>query len=190
MSKPLIYLAGAIDGISVDDAKEWRNEVKEKLSDIYDFIDPTEFYGTTVEIVEAGFDGVGRCDLVLAEMNRTDRPYVGTSMEIREAFTQNKLVIVWGTPDSRFVDYHAFIVPTLEWAICLLRWNVNIVTRLRLPVELPEWLSIDELREEMLEDPNEEKFREIKEEFKGLNSDLACYCVGEDPIKRSYGREG
>lgn len=118
MSKPIIYLAGAIHHTSPDFATKWRQDVKEALQERYNFLDPTadkdlnipgvnETYYTPEQIVTADLDAIDKADIVLVEVSRTDIPYHGTSMEIFYASNSGKTVYVWGGCKSYWVRHFA-----------------------------------------------------------------------------------
>lgn len=125
-----VYLAGAIDKVPADYAKGWRQEAAEKLLNLgFDVCDPTRGKdldhseaNTTLyepkDIVETDLQAIAKSDILLVEMARDDRPYVGTSMEIRQAYIWGLFIVVWGSPTSYWVRYHAdAIVEDMDEAI-------------------------------------------------------------------------
>src|SRR5579872_4741790 len=95
-----LYLAGPINGCSDGEANDWRSEVKERLGDIYEFLDPMRHDyrglemdpGIAEKIVFNDMQDIFSSDVILANC---PKPSVGTSMEIFFAFDQlQKPVIV------------------------------------------------------------------------------------------------
>lgn len=134
-----VYLAGAIDRVSAEYATGWRQKAKRILREVgLDVIDPTEgkeleredvnttLY-TPAEIVETDLRAIERSDVLLVEMSRDDIPYIGTSMEIRQAYVWGKKIVVWGNPTSYWVRYHAdYICEGLDEAIEWIKQNVEV----------------------------------------------------------------
>lgn len=97
MTKPLkpIYLCGPIFGRSNADAIDWREEVK--ASSPWPTLDPMrrDYRGREVqlyrEIVEGDLRDIGECWALLVYF---DKPSVGTSMEIFNAYWIGKKVVV------------------------------------------------------------------------------------------------
>lgn len=119
MSKKTVYLAGGMSGISHDEATIWRRYAKLRLEAAgYKVLDPTigkdldrpgeniDRY-TPEQIVEGDLKAISESDIILAEVSRTDKPYIGTAMEIRQAYLWNKMIIVWGGSESYWIRYHA-----------------------------------------------------------------------------------
>lgn len=98
--KPVLYLAGPINACSDGEAKDWREAVKERLSDCYEFLDPMRRDyrgrelepGVAEEIVGNDLQDIYASDLILANC---PKPSCGTSMEIYHSFEMlHKDVIV------------------------------------------------------------------------------------------------
>jgi len=114
-----VYLAGAIDRVSPEFAMSWRQEATKRLGVAgYQVLDPTQDkklehpdVNTTLytpeQIVETDKQLINRSTIVLAEVSRTDIPYIGTSMEIYFAWERAIPVIVWGGSRSYWIRYHA-----------------------------------------------------------------------------------
>ena len=133
-----IYLAGNMTDPHID-AVSWRQQVKKSLPE-YEFIDPTELpsnihISQVNYIVERDLRYVRESDLVLAELYNEHAQYVGTSMEIREAYIHGIPIIVWGEPKSLFAQYHAIRIPRFENVIEFLRLNKMILARMRFTEE-------------------------------------------------------
>lgn len=123
--KMTVYLAGPIADCTDAECKDWRERMKEELTDI-DFLDPMrrdyrapgadqEFF---IQIVENDKQDIDDSDVILVYH---DRPSVGTSMEVLYAFENGKYVLTvgcTGKPLSPWILYHSTkIVDTLEEAI-------------------------------------------------------------------------
>lgn len=119
MSKKTVYLAGGMSGISHDEATTWRRYARLRLEAAgYRVLDPTlgkdlDRHGentdryTPAEIVEADMRMISDSDIILAEVSREDKQYIGTAMEIRQAYLWDKLIIVWGGSKNYWIRYHA-----------------------------------------------------------------------------------
>jgi hypothetical protein len=128
-----IYLGGSIDAhIEGYKPREWRSRATKELeAQGYKILNPFENeskYNSIKDIVEADLADIKKCNILLVEMTFPDMPYIGTSMEIREAHNNFKEIIVFGSANksSKFLQYHAtHWVPTLEAAIGLLRHRAH-----------------------------------------------------------------
>lgn len=95
-----LYLAGPINACSDIEAMDWRAEVKERLSDCYEFLDPMRHDyrgrelepGVAEEIVGNDLQDIYSSDVIFAYC---PKPSCGTSMEIYHSFEMlHKEVIV------------------------------------------------------------------------------------------------
>ncbi len=109
-----IYLAGAIDGLTYQEATSWRNKATIFLRgcgcQVLDPMRPKdelvhlptirggEGY-TSEEIVHRDLWDVRRADIILAEMTDLSRPYRGTISELTAARLEGKIVILWTDPE-------------------------------------------------------------------------------------------
>jgi len=92
-----IYLCGGIEGLSYDEAYSWRKIAREELQNKYIILDPLDNkHETWSQIVKADIENVRDADILLVEMKRYNHAYIGTSMEIRDAWVQGKEIYVWG----------------------------------------------------------------------------------------------
>ena len=119
MSKKTVYLAGGMSGITHDEATIWRRYARLRLEAAgYKVLDPTAGKDldrpgenvsryTPAEIVEGDLKMISESDIILAEVSREDKQYIGTAMEIRQAYLWDKLIIVWGGSKSYWIRYHA-----------------------------------------------------------------------------------
>lgn len=104
MSKPKIYLAGKMSGLSFDEMNKWRKEATELLR--YENVhieNPCHYYNfemnpedyTENEVKKYDLWLVKNCDIVLVNLNHPDS--IGTAIEIHEAYNNwNKPVIGFG----------------------------------------------------------------------------------------------
>jgi nucleoside 2-deoxyribosyltransferase len=89
-----VYLCGPINGCTDEECKDWREAVKARLPNT---LDPMrrDYRGVEdekyEEIVEGDLDDIKDSDLLLVNCSS---PSWGTAMEIRDAFLQDKPVIV------------------------------------------------------------------------------------------------
>lgn len=117
--KPLVYLAGAIAGMSFDGATDWRIEARLQLSyrnietlnpmrakdalgakndgristNYHDYETNGAFF-TSRGIMTRDFNDVRRCDALLVNLLGLEKPSLGTIMELGWAFALQKPAIV------------------------------------------------------------------------------------------------
>lgn len=123
-----IYLAGAINGCTDSEAKDWRAAVKEIHTNCLDPM-ARDYRGkeseSMKEIVEGDKADIDQCEGMVVYY---ERPSAGTCMEIIYAWEQVKTIVVIdksGKPLSPWVAYHATkIVYTIPVAIALLTDNI------------------------------------------------------------------
>jgi nucleoside 2-deoxyribosyltransferase len=105
-----VYLCGPINGCTDEECKDWREFVKQRLSDT---LDPMcrDYRGREaecyVEIVEGDKEDIDTADVLLVNY---DKPSVGTSMEILYAWNQGIPVVVACKPEtsiSPWLRYHS-----------------------------------------------------------------------------------
>jgi len=118
-----VYLCGPINGLVGDEPKVWRNQAKEWLC--FETLDPMrrDYRGRELdpgiaqEIVEGDIKDIAECDVLLVMF---DKPSVGTSMEVRDAWRDGKHIVIVdqsGKPLSPWLIYHAhYITPSLRSA--------------------------------------------------------------------------
>lgn len=133
--KPTLYLAGAINGMSDEEANGWRTEAKAALGELYNILDPMarDYRGAEAknvdEIVHGDLADIEASHVLLI---RADRPSWGTGAEVPLAFYAGKRNIAWGVGErvSPWLLYHtAAVVPTLADAIALLRAQHDSIVR-------------------------------------------------------------
>jgi nucleoside 2-deoxyribosyltransferase len=146
-SKPLVYLAGGIAGLNGNVAIGWRHEAASLLrargiesldpmrakgalgqqarisTDFHDYADRGSFF-TSRGIMTRDFNDVKRCDALLVNLLDTQRPSLGTIMELAWAFALQKPAVVaieaLGNPHDNHPMIHEampFRVTTLDEAI-------------------------------------------------------------------------
>jgi nucleoside 2-deoxyribosyltransferase len=122
-----IYLAGPIRGCTDEQARGWREQVKQQLAGLYDFSDPMardyrgrEHEVDPAEIVEEDVAALATCTDVLVNCERASW---GTAMELLYASGNRSYILAFGAGTlSPWVAYHASgVVPTLDDAIAYLR---------------------------------------------------------------------
>ena len=117
MEKLIVYLAGAINGCTDEQAKDWREYVKTAYPQ-YSYLDPMRNDyrgrenepGIDAEIVEGDKADIAESDIMLVNY---DKPSVGTSMEVFYATSIGRPVIVVARPDtviSPWLKYHSTVI--------------------------------------------------------------------------------
>lgn len=108
----IIYLAGPINGCSDSEANDWREEIIAAYPQ-HEFLNPMrrDYRGiedsNVDDIVHGDLEDIRTCDVFLANC---PQPSWGTAMEIREAYTQGKdvvIVVPEGLRISPWLRYHA-----------------------------------------------------------------------------------
>ena len=147
MTRPLVYLAGPIAGISGVDATDWRHyslarlEIhaieclspmrakhslveQEKISTNYHDYEKFGTFFTSKAIMARDFNDVRRCDVLLVNLLGAPRPSLGTVVELAWAFAMQKPAVVaieaQGNPNDGHPLIHEavpFRVETLDDAI-------------------------------------------------------------------------
>lgn len=125
-----IYLCGAINGCSDDEANGWRASVKSVLTFGYELIDPMsrDYRGIELiddnakEIVENDLIDIKNSDIILYYY---DKPSVGSAMEVFYAYrVLHKPVIVVNPKNQKlspWLVYHSTrVVDTLNEALCFI----------------------------------------------------------------------
>ena len=91
-----VYLCGGINGLSDEDATDWREATKEELSELFEFLDPMrrDYRGREAEcvdeIVEGDLIDVINSNIILVN---AVRPSWGTGMELFFAATMGKCIV-------------------------------------------------------------------------------------------------
>lgn len=119
-----VYLVGRMDGLSYNEAMEWRFYAKNIL---YNFNANIPQYNVEIEhqnlLWDRDYYMLDNSDILIANFDyEKDQPFLGSSMEIGRAFYQRKPIIIFSTKswvkESMTLKYHATcIVETLEEAV-------------------------------------------------------------------------
>lgn len=140
-SKPTVYLAGPVQAKD-DGGASWRNTVKQRFDDGYEFRDPLNKYNVPVEdltvvstesdsthntvtvgeIVDGDKDLLSQSDAVLVGYDRVRS--IGTPMEVMWAYERDYPIAIWIRDDTDVIDmspwyrHHAdVIVPDVVTAL-------------------------------------------------------------------------
>lgn len=123
-----VYLCGAINGCTDNEAWDWREATKRELAGVVEFLDPMRRDyrgrenepGIAAEIVQGDLEDIAAADLILAA---ADRPSWGTAMEIFHAGRTGKPVVtVCAGRISPWLRHHSTrVVPSLFGAWSVLR---------------------------------------------------------------------
>lgn len=147
MSKPLVYLAGPIAGITGYEATDWRTLAAHRLEihnietlspmrakqslgeqsrisvNYHDYEKLGTFF-TSKAIMARDFNDVKRCDVLLVNLLGAPRPSLGTVMELAWAYALQKPAVVAIEAEGNVNDNHPMIheaipfrVETLDEAI-------------------------------------------------------------------------
>ena len=140
MTKPLVYLAGGIAGLSGADATDWRDmaevqlwgrdvealnpmRAKKDLSDqlkISTSFKDYELYGaffTSRGIMTRDFNDVKRCDALLVNLLGLQKPSLGTIMELAWAYALQKPAVVAIEAVGNPHDLHPMIVEAMPFRV-------------------------------------------------------------------------
>lgn len=103
MSKPKIYLAGAMSGLTMEEMNGWRLMANSFLKDKFETINPCDYYNFTLdkntysEIEVKKFDlwAVEHSDIILVNLDYPNS--IGTAIELQMAFdVWHKPVVAYG----------------------------------------------------------------------------------------------
>jgi nucleoside 2-deoxyribosyltransferase len=134
MSKPLVYLAGAIAGLKFDDATDWRIQAAYHLGDygietlnpmrakealglrhggristsFKDYADEGAFFRSR-GIMVRDFNDVKRSDVLLVNLLGLEKPSLGTIMELGWAYALQKPAVVAIEASGNPHDNHPMI---------------------------------------------------------------------------------
>lgn len=131
-----IYLAGAINGCSDDEATGWREQFKSMMPG-NGFLDPMDrdYRGNEDENVEAIVRG-DMADILISDcvVAYCPRPSWGTGMELRFAHERGRKVCVIvpeGVPVSPWLRFHAteLVAGLAEARIVVQRWRDDLEAR-------------------------------------------------------------
>lgn len=150
MNRPLVYLAGAIAGISGLDAADWRQEAKMALSrydietlsplrgkdalcgparistDFRDYDNKGPFF-TSRGIMARDFNDVKRCDVLLVNLIGCAKPSMGTVMELGWAYAMQKPAVVVMEATGNVHDLHPMLHEAIPFRVETLDEAVHVV---------------------------------------------------------------
>lgn len=150
MSKPLVYLAGAIAGLAYDDAADWRNIAKHRLAErgietlsplraksvlrensvisqnCHDYADLGVFFRPR-GIMARDFNDVKRCDALLVNLLDLRKPSMGTIMELGWAYAFQKPAIVAIEAQGNPHDNHPMLLEAMPFRVTSLDEAIDAV---------------------------------------------------------------
>ena len=150
MSKPLVYLAGAIAGMTGLEATDWRKTARGLLADRYvESLDPmrakdalaqqdrisTNFHTyagrgaffTSQGIMTRDFNDVLRCDALLVNLLGLQKPSLGTIMELAWAYALQKPAVVAIERTGNPHDNHPMIAAAMPFRVETLEEAIDAV---------------------------------------------------------------
>ena len=95
---PIIFLSGAMTGLSLKEQTEWREVLEKRFMDHYQFFDPTVFNAEDesdeVQQLAHEYDicGIINCDYLVVNLNKA-KTSVGTCQEIMLAWLLGKQIL-------------------------------------------------------------------------------------------------
>lgn len=117
-----VYLAGGIEGLPVEIAAGWRQDIMTGLAELAEFLDPMRrplFSSGSIpakEVVDNDLQDIDDCDLVVA--NLLHGACRGTLMEIGYAHANGKRVVILTSKETKthpfFVQMASAVVTTME----------------------------------------------------------------------------
>ena len=139
-TRPLVYLAGPIAGISGSDATDWRHYAlarleihcieclspmrakaalgeQEKISTNYHDYERLGTFFTSKAIMARDFNDVRRADVLLVNLLGAPRPSLGTVMELAWAYAMQKPAVVAIEPSGNPNDDHPLIHEAMPFRV-------------------------------------------------------------------------
>lgn len=152
MSKPLVYLAGAIAGMTYDGAVDWRFQAWEQLkergietlnpmraksalgdqnggrisTDFRDYQRNGAFF-TSRGIMTRDFNDVRRCDALLVNLLGLEKPSLGTVMELGWAYALQKPAVVAIEGIGNPHDNHPMIYEAIPFRVQTLEEAIDSI---------------------------------------------------------------
>ena len=152
MSKPLVYLAGAIAGLAYDDATDWRNIAKHRLGELgievlnpmrakhrlgeqnggtistnyHDYAHNGAFF-TAKGIMTRDSTDVRRCDAMLVNLLGAQKVSAGTVMELGWGFILPKPAVVAIELTGNPHDLHPMISEAMPFRVTTLEEAIEAV---------------------------------------------------------------
>lgn len=112
--KPIIFLSGAMTGLSIEEQKSWRTDLKQCFDNECFFIDPTVFDAESdnEETQRIGHDfdlcGITNCDYFIVNLNKIAQS-VGTCQEVMYAWLLKKPIIGFWENEEYIQPLHPWI---------------------------------------------------------------------------------
>lgn len=85
--KPIVYLCGPIFNTTIEEAWDWRTQIKEEFNKTK-FVDPVDWKDN---VVATDMHAISKCDAVLANLWK---PSYGSAMEVFHSFKTGKYVSI------------------------------------------------------------------------------------------------
>jgi nucleoside 2-deoxyribosyltransferase len=143
MSKPKVYLAGAIAGLTGHDATDWRRgaefmlnsrgietlnpmrakhvlEAQKLISTNFRDYEINGAFFTSRGIMARDFNDVKRCDVLLVNLLGSHRPSFGTIMELAWAYALQKPAVVAIEAEGNLHDGHPMIHEAIPFRVATL----------------------------------------------------------------------
>ena len=99
MSKPKLYLAGKMAGLTFHEMTQWRNEAKNTLKEDFNIIDPCEHFVPNTEKIYTDSEAkefdlfvVKNSDIVLVNFKYPDS--IGTAIELHMAHDEWRIPVI------------------------------------------------------------------------------------------------
>jgi nucleoside 2-deoxyribosyltransferase len=153
MSKPRIYLAGPINGLSFNDAVNWREEAREKLASYgiaayspmrsKDFLAANGVMRSTVDqynhplstskgIMARDHNDCVTADAILVNYSGFDKASLGTAMELAWAFAKHIPVVAVGERNNINID-HPMMWEAINFRVDTLAEGIELIRTIVLP---------------------------------------------------------
>ncbi len=130
MTRPLVYLAGAIAGLSGSDATIWRHVACLRLVDRgIETLDPMRAKAALAAQarISTNFNDVRRCDALLVNLLGLAKPSCGTIMELAWAYALQKPAVVAIEAEGNPHDNHPMIHEAMPFRVTTLEDAVDAV---------------------------------------------------------------
>jgi nucleoside 2-deoxyribosyltransferase len=112
--KKTIFLAGRIDGLNLDEAMQWRKDLKHFLEPEFEVKIPDFVYKPEAsnEVWGRNYFLLDHSDILIVNMNyEENEKFLGISMEMGRAFYQRKPIIIYSNKEwvknNYTLKYHA-----------------------------------------------------------------------------------
>lgn len=146
MSKPKLYLAGPITGLSWEECTDWRIDVAMQLSNIADCYSPLrhksylsdekymkdeytdKFFSSQRAIFGRDMFDVRSSDILFVNLLGATRVSIGTVLEIGAAWEGRKTVVIVMEDDN--IHQHSMVRELTPWVVSTLESGVDVVKSL------------------------------------------------------------